>query len=258
MGDMSRDSAVPVTSRPRLDAAGLAAVRRSRRRPRPTQPDYLHLRALLEGLRAALAGVGEPVADVLDVWCGSRPYDDLFPPNARYVGLDVVGNPYGVADVVSDAFLPFDDESFDLVVCIESFQFVREPRVAAGELARVLRPGGSLIVTVPFAYEYEADAPEARYTEHELRALFVGWSDVRVRENGGRTVAWTTLTASLLAGLQQHLARGRAHPLQMLFPPAYAGLNGAGTLLATIEERFARGRVRLPAGLMLTARRPAG
>jgi SAM-dependent methyltransferase len=195
---------------------------------------------------------------VLDVWCGSRPYDDLFPASARRVGLDVEGNPYGVADVESNTLLPFPDASFDLLVCIESFQFIPEPASAVGEFRRVLRPGGSVIVTVPFGYEYDASAPEARYTEHELRGLFADWAEVTVRENGGRTVTWTTLTASLLTGVEQHLARGRLRPLRPLFPAAYLGLNGLGCVLTGLEEKFARRRVRLPMDLMLTARRPDG
>src|SRR4051794_8463692 len=101
-----------------LSHAELEAVRRSRRHPRPTQFDYLHLRFMINGLVEVLRSLPEPKRDVLDVWCGTRPYDDLFPRGGRIVGFDVVGNPYGVADVVSDTFLPFDDESFDLVVCV--------------------------------------------------------------------------------------------------------------------------------------------
>ncbi|MGH3049779.1 MAG: methyltransferase domain-containing protein, partial [Gaiellaceae bacterium] len=121
------DASIPLTpgsSSRVLSPAELAAIRRSRRRPRRTQFDYLHVRCLVQDLAGALAGIPRPVDDVLDVWCGSRPYDDLLPPGARVVGLDVVGNPYGVADVVSDELLPFPDESFDLVVCIEAFQWV--------------------------------------------------------------------------------------------------------------------------------------
>ena len=88
-----------------------------------------------------------PVRDVLDLYCGSRPYDDLFPAGADCVGLDVAGNPYGVADVVTDDFIPFPDASFDLVTCIEAFHYVEDPRHGVHEIRRVLRPGGTAIVT---------------------------------------------------------------------------------------------------------------
>jgi SAM-dependent methyltransferase len=118
----------------------LHAIRSSRRRPAITQFDYLHLAALTAGLRDALAELPGPIDDVLDVWCGSRPYDDLLPAGARCIGLDVEGNPYGVADVVSNELLPFEDGSFDLVMCVQSFHYMDDPTHAIGEIARVLRP----------------------------------------------------------------------------------------------------------------------
>ena len=83
-------------------AAELDRARRSRRHPRPSQFDYLHVRRLVEDLRRALAPLRGRVQDVLDVYCGSRPYDDLLPTATQHVAFDVVDNPYSVADVVSE------------------------------------------------------------------------------------------------------------------------------------------------------------
>jgi SAM-dependent methyltransferase len=240
-----------------LSGRQLLAIRKSRRHPRPTQFDYLHVRYLVNDLRDAIAAVSPPVRDVLDVWCGSRPYDDLFPVGARCVGLDVETNPYGVADVVSNELLPFPDRSFDLLTCIEAFQWIPEPRRTVDEFRRVLRPGGTAIVTLPFGFEYDRRDPEARYTEHELRALFAdGWTDVDVKENGGRTVTWTVLSASLIAGIDHRVtAINSLRPLKLLFAGTYASLNSLGLVLARLESRFAGGRAALPMNLMLTARR---
>src|SRR3712207_5758410 len=106
-----------------MDSQQLRTIRRARRHPRRTQFDYLHLKRLVDGLAAALERVGRPGADVLDLFCGSRPYDDLLPDGSRSVGMDV-SDAYGVADVVTEEFLPFDDDSFDLVVCTEAFYYV--------------------------------------------------------------------------------------------------------------------------------------
>ena len=89
-----------------LSAKELARIRRSRRSPRITQFDYLHVRRLVADLAVALSTVSGPGDRVLDVWSGSRPYDDLLPDAAEVVSLDVEGNPYGVADVVSNELLP--------------------------------------------------------------------------------------------------------------------------------------------------------
>jgi ubiquinone/menaquinone biosynthesis C-methylase UbiE len=43
--------------------------------------------------------------------------------------------------------LPFEDASFDVVVCLEALEFMPKPEAVLAELARVLRPGGLLFIT---------------------------------------------------------------------------------------------------------------
>lgn len=43
--------------------------------------------------------------------------------------------------------LPFDDDVFDAVTCLEALEFTPDPREVLAELVRVLRPGGVLLVT---------------------------------------------------------------------------------------------------------------
>jgi SAM-dependent methyltransferase len=231
------------------------AVRRSRRHPRITQPDYLHLRTLIDGLSRTISAAQPPIDDVLDVWCGSRPYDDLLPPGSHCVGLDVPGNPYGVADVVSDDFLPFPDESFDLLTCVQSFHLMPDPAHAVSEFDRVLRSGGTAIVSSVFGYDYDRRHFEARYTEHQLRTLFTGWEDVRVSEDGGRATTWTVLTGSLLAGLEQRVASTWARTiLHPGFLASYALVNVVGLGISRVEGQ-AHGAAAFPANLTLVARK---
>jgi SAM-dependent methyltransferase len=241
----------------KIPTATLRAIRRSRRHPAITQHDYLHLRALVAGLRLALSVLPGPVEDVLDVWCGSRPYEDLLPTGAHCVGLDVEGNPYGVADVVSNELLPFPDESFDLVTCIQAFHYMPNPGHAVSEFARVLRPGGTALVTSVFGFEYDRRHFEARYTEQQFRALFSGWEDIRVREDGGRTTTWTVLTGSLIHGLEQRLARRRAlRTLRPVFLASYGFVNVFGLALERAEKAGAQ-VAALPMNLTVTARKPS-
>jgi SAM-dependent methyltransferase len=235
-------------------------MRLTRRHPRPTQFDYLHLRRLVDDLAAVLARVGEGVEDVLDLFCGTRPYDDLLPAGARITGLDIPGNPYGLADVVSDEFLPFAPESFDLVICIEGFHYVSDPDHGVAELARVLRPGGHAVISVPFVWEYDRTVLENRFTGPALARLFRDWDDVIVIENGGRAVSWATLTG-LIASMSECHVPERLR-LRRLLHPAFAGvyllINGLGLLLDRTERRFARSSLTLPMNLLLVARRPSG
>jgi len=45
--------------------------------------------------------------------------------------------------------LPYDDASFDVVLLVEVIEHLENHRIALGELARILRPGGVLILTTP-------------------------------------------------------------------------------------------------------------
>ena len=234
------------------------AMRRTRRRPTPTQFDYLHARVLLNDLAAVLGKIGDGACDVLDLYCGTRPYDDLLPPQAQITGLDIPSNPYGVADVVSEEFLPFADASFDLVMCIEAFQYVADPQAGVTEIGRVLRPGGHAVIAVPLVWEYDRTQFEHRFTGHELESLFEGWAEVSVVENGGRAVSWSTLTGSLVHMIEWHVPETFA--LRRLLHPGFAAfylmVNTVGLALDLAERRYARSSLTLPMNLLVTARRP--
>lgn len=50
--------------------------------------------------------------------------------------------------IQSDASaLPFDEDSFDVVTCLEALEFMPSPANVLSELCRVLRPGGTLLIT---------------------------------------------------------------------------------------------------------------
>lgn len=54
-------------------------------------------------------------------------------------------------DIVSDiTSIPEPDASFDAIMCIEVFEHIPDPISAIKEFSRLLKPGGSLIITAPF------------------------------------------------------------------------------------------------------------
>jgi SAM-dependent methyltransferase len=241
-----------------LPESVLEEIRRTRRHPLPTQPDYVHLRYLVAHIRHVLSGWGGEIRDVLDVYCGTRPYEDLLPDGARVTGLDI-NSRYGRPDVVSSEFLPFDDASFDLVVCYEGFHYVPDPPAGVAEIGRVLRPGGHALVTVPLVWEYERNLLERRYTGPELAELFAAWDDVLVIENGGRAASWALLTGGILKLGEENLIRRGApwRAVRGTFAAGYLALNSIALQLDRIERRMGDSPRTLPPNLLVGARRPA-
>jgi SAM-dependent methyltransferase len=107
---------------------------------------------------------GRPAPLVLDVATGTGrlPYFLLQEPefDGRVVGLDASARmlykarvklaPFGnrAALVLQTAeALPFADTAFDAVACLEALEFIPDDALALREMARVLRPGGALLVT---------------------------------------------------------------------------------------------------------------
>jgi ubiquinone/menaquinone biosynthesis C-methylase UbiE len=54
-----------------------------------------------------------------------------------------------LVELEPDAPLPFEDSSFDLVLCAETIEHVRDVQLLLSEVRRVLAPGGSFAVTTP-------------------------------------------------------------------------------------------------------------
>jgi SAM-dependent methyltransferase len=245
-----------MTPRPPLPTRDLARIRRARRHPARTQPDYAVLRILARELQRVLDGIEAPVRDVLDLFAATQPYRDLLPPHETYVSMDIDEH-YGPQDVVSDQFLPFADEAFDLILFTEGFHYLTEPEYGAAELRRVLRPGGTLVLTLPLVWEYDRRIVERRYTGPGLADLFKGWDEVWVGEIGGYTVAWATLSGRILRGLSESGPPLMRRLAGALLPAASFVLNAIAALLSRVERFWHRGPFILPMGLILVARRRA-
>ncbi len=76
-------------------------------------------------------------------WCSA----DLDPDAVESIRGIVAGDVY----LVNGGNLPFDDGRFDIVVVIDMLEHVEDDEALVRELARVLVPGGRLIVNVPHA-----------------------------------------------------------------------------------------------------------
>lgn len=124
---------------------------------RPAWPDearYIVQAPILERFLAAAPLRG----DVLNAGCGEGLYAPLLVGDeitswthvdlevpillaVRHLGHQAVG--------ASLTELPFADESFDTILCTEVLEHIDDDERAAKELARVLRPGGAMVMSVP-------------------------------------------------------------------------------------------------------------
>lgn len=110
---------------------------------------------------------------LLDVGCGSQPYRSYFRVDF-YVGMEIP-RPESIQRVecyYDGQIFPFADGCFDTVLASQVLEHVFEPQLFLSEIRRALRPGGQLILTVPFAWdEHEQPWDFARYSTFGLRHL---------------------------------------------------------------------------------------
>jgi SAM-dependent methyltransferase len=110
------------------------------------------LREIPAGLRILDAGAGEQpfrncCMHLQYVAQDFGAYDE----KSRGGGLQMNSWNYGNLDHVCDiAAIPESDLSFDVVLCTEVFEHVPDPLLALKEFARLLRSGGTLLLTAPF------------------------------------------------------------------------------------------------------------
>ncbi len=150
--------------------------------------DYLSMRALLSDLRECRAWAR---GRLLDIGCGNQPYRELFIPFIReYVGLDRDWRE-SQPDVMGDAlWLPFPAETFDTVLMIQVLEHLPDPLGAMGEVRRVLKRGGRVILTAPQYWRvHEEPHDYYRFTRFGLAHLAQqnGLRVLQVKAQGG---AW--------------------------------------------------------------------
>lgn len=77
-------------------------------------------------------------------------------------------------DVVASADkLPFEQASFDSVVCTQVLEHVPDPQIVVDEMYRVLKPGGAVLATIPQTTPlHEEPHDYYRYTRYGIQHLF--------------------------------------------------------------------------------------
>lgn len=105
----------------------------------------------------------ELTGDVVEIGAGRRRRRGRFrPPVHASTWICVDRDRDAMPDVVGDVRqLPFRSRRFDAALCLEVLEYLPAPLIAVRELARLLRPGGVLVVSMPFVHRW--DTPEDRW-----------------------------------------------------------------------------------------------
>jgi len=221
-----------------------------RRLPRFLRRHVLHFEAAIEDAVARFAEELPAPARVLDAGAGQGAYARFFHKH-QYVGIDLaIGEPewdYSGLDVIGDLLrLPFQAGAFDACLNVVTLEHVREPGCVVQEMARILKPGGRLLLVAPQEWElHQAPHDYFRFTRYGIRYLLekAGFIRIQVLPVGGY---FRLLARRLLNGLK--FFRGiRFLPAALLLaPPA---------LVLPWFDRLDRER-SFTLGYVCTARKP--
>lgn len=170
-------------------------------------------------IAAHLAGAVPSRAPCLDIGAGPDPYGaalrQALGPGTLVVTADI--GPGDRVGVVADVHkLPFADRSFSVAIACHLLQHVADPRAALAEAARVLVPGGLMLVVHPFVTVQGRDRDLWRWTLDGMAVELerAGLTPVVAQPIGGPLYAVAGIAASvpgrLLVARRRHWRSGRA------------------------------------------------
>jgi SAM-dependent methyltransferase len=230
-------------------------LRASRDRRAVSAGSWLHA----DGIARAYDAHARPYlrGDLVDLGCGRVPFHILYGPLVTSDttvdwSRSVHGDDHVDVACSLDEALPFPDASFDTALLSDVVEHLPRPGATMAEVARVLRPGGCVILNTPFLYPlHEEPWDYQRLTRHGLTRL-VGDAglepEILVETGGGLDTVADTLakmsTALPVAGA----------PLAMGIQRALGALSG----LMARTGAGRRARALWPSGYLLIARKPPG
>lgn len=226
------------------------------------EDDHWWYRGRRRVIAAALEALELPPGiEILDAGCGSGRNMLLLEEFGEVTGLELsepsveAARDRDVGDVLQGSVedMPFDDDSFDLAVSLDVIEHLADEHQSLVELRRVVKPGGTLLVTVP-AYRWLWSDHDVvnhhfrRYTRPMLAeaAESAGWETVSISYFNG------LLLPAAVAGRIALRLRHSRHPVSDLERTPGA-LNPVLEWPLRLEARMIGAGRRIPAGLSLLA-----
>ncbi|QQS35707.1 MAG: class I SAM-dependent methyltransferase [Ignavibacteriales bacterium] len=136
----------------------------------------------------------KPSGTILDLGCGMQPYRKYYESRFSKIITADVENRSGKTDVMlTSEILPFENEQFDLVLFTEVIEHIPDPFTAIREVSRILKPGGTLLITWPFNYPmHEIPNDHFRYTEFQMERLLKN-NEINIIRLKRRGNSWSIL-----------------------------------------------------------------
>jgi SAM-dependent methyltransferase len=193
-------------------------------------------------LRDTIRELGKQLdGKLLDVGCGSQQYR-RFLGCREYFGIEWSSEkrPPVVADVTR---IPFHDGVFDSALCTEVLEHLPEPGRCLAEIHRVVKPGGSVLFTVPMTmYTHSEPHDFYRYTEYGLRYLLEKhrFEIMEVRRLGGVVSVMAAHGISLgCEAVTETMSGPTLERLRsIMLPPFSAGASLLGYGLSRLMDGF--------------------
>lgn len=74
------------------------------------------------------------------------------------------------------------DNVFDVIICTEVLEHVRQPFYAVKEVSRMLKKGGYVYASTPFNFRIHGPLPDCwRFSEHGIRELFKDFAELEIK-----------------------------------------------------------------------------
>lgn len=133
--------------------------------------DYFVIKHISRFLREQMGLYIKKGMMVADVGCGEQPMrGSIEKLGGKYIGIDVSQNVQKSVSVIASVDnIPLREKSIEYVLCTEVLEHVPDCGSAFKEIARVLKPGGVLVASVPFCYPlHEEPFDFVRITRHSI------------------------------------------------------------------------------------------
>lgn len=148
--------------------------------------DYLGMKPLQVALKDFSREIQKKDAKkILDLGCGVKPYESLFPSVEKYVGFDV--EPHPRVDVTGFNWdLPFEDNEFDALISTQVLEHTAKIRETVAEMRRIVKPGGLVYVSVPLTFpEHGIPYDFYRFTRYGLMEVFKDFEIISLTPHNG-------------------------------------------------------------------------